>query len=259
MTTSKEDKRSFDNSGNQESEWPKFASMGDSSLMVSMGEGISLDTNDQVRVLTHDLMKSDWPGVREIVPTYSSIAIHYDPFILSEESLEQSIRNLMLYSISEDDVSNRIIMLPTLYGGEFGPDLESVCTITGLSQQDAVRIHSGSDYRVYALGFSPGFPYLGGLSEKLHCPRLDSPRTEVPMGSVAIAGTQTGVYPVSSPGGWRLIGRTPLVLFDPYREDPAIFRSGDHLRFVPIKSEKEFDEISNAVQSNSYELEVIVG
>ncbi len=259
MTTSKEDKRNLESAVSQDSEWPRFARMGDSSLMVDMGEGISLDTNDQVRILTHDLINSDWPGVREIVPTYSSLVIHYDPFILSEESLEQSIRNLMLRSTSVNDVGNRIVVLPTLYGGEFGPDLDSVCGITGLSQEDAIRIHSGLDYRVYALGFSPGFPYLGGLSEDLHCPRLDSPRTEVPMGSVAIAGTQTGVYPVSSPGGWRLIGRTPLVLFDPYREDPAIFRSGDHLRFVPIKSEKEFDEISSAVHSNTYELEVIVG
>lgn len=259
MTTSKEGEPSFENAGNQEVHWPNFASMGDSALMVNLGEGISLDTNDQVRILSGDLMKSDWPGVREIVPTYSSIVIHYDPFILSEESLEQSIRNLMMYDSLQSDEGSRTVVLPTLYGGEFGPDLDSVCTITGLSLEDAVRIHSGSDYRVYALGFSPGFPYLGGLSEELHCPRLDSPRTEVPMGSVAIANTQTGVYPVSSPGGWRLIGRTPIVLFDPYRTDPAIFRPGDHLRFVPIKSEEEFNEISNAVQSNSYELEVIVG
>ena len=259
MTTSGDVRQSSENFGDQEVVFPNFASMGDSALMVNMGEGISTDTNDQVRILTDDLMKSDWPGVREIVPTYSSIVIHYDPFILSEKSLEQSISNLMQYHTSENDVGSRTVVLPTLYGGEFGPDLDSVCTITGLSQEDAVRIHSGSDYRVYALGFSPGFPYLGGLSEELHCSRLDSPRTEVPAGSVAIAGSQTGVYPVSSPGGWRLIGRTPIVLFDPYRTDPAIFRPGDHLRFVPIKSEKEFDEISNAVQSNSYELEVIVG
>ena len=171
MTTSKEGEPSFENAGNQEVHWPNFASMGDSALMVNLGEGISLDTNDQVRILSGDLMKSDWPGVREIVPTYSSIVIHYDPFILSEESLEQSIRNLMMYDSLQSDEGSRTVVLPTLYGGEFGPDLDSVCTITGLSLEDAVRIHSGSDYRVYALGSAPDFLILVGLVKS--CTALD--------------------------------------------------------------------------------------
>ena len=140
-------RQSSENFDDQEIVLPNFASMGDYAVMVNLGEGISTDINDQVRILTDDLMKSDWPGVREIVPTYSSIVIHYDPFILSEKSLEQSINNLMQYHTSESDIGSRTVVLPTLYGGEFGPDLDSVCTIPGLSQEDAVRIHSGSQSR----------------------------------------------------------------------------------------------------------------
>ena len=123
--------------------------------------------------------------------------------------------------------------------------------------EEIVNIHSGTDYLVYALGFSPGFPYLGDLDQRLHCPRLDSPRVEVPAGSVAIAETQTGVYPVPSPGGWRLIGRTPVSLFDPLQDAPALLKPGDRLRFMPIESEDEYRVIENKCNTGEYEAEVI--
>lgn len=244
-------------STDQSDSYPQITDIGDSALMVVLGEGVSPLTNSVVHTMVREIQELGWPGIREVVPVYSSFVVHYDPLILSPSALTTLIRNIHGSVSSENTAADRRVILPTIYGGDFGPDLHSVGELTGCSVDEIVNIHSGTDYLVYALGFSPGFPYLGDLDQRLHCPRLDSPRVEVPAGSVAIAETQTGVYPVPSPGGWRLIGRTPVSLFDPLQDAPALLKPGDRLRFMPIESEDEYREIENKCNTGEYEAEVI--
>ena len=237
--------------------YPQITDIGDSALMVVLGEGVTPITNSLVHTMVREIQDSGRPGIREVVPVYSSFVVHYDPLKLSSIALTTFIENIHGSVDSKNSSGKRRIILPTFYGGDFGPDLDSVEELTGCSLEEIVKIHSETDYLVYALGFSPGFPYLGDLDSRLHCPRLDSPRVEVPAGSVAIAETQTGVYPVPSPGGWRLIGKTPVSLFNPLRDLPALLRPGDRLRFVPIESKEEYKEIENRCKTGEYVPEVI--
>lgn len=150
----------------------------------------------------------------------------------------------------------RIIEIPTLYGGDYGPDLPYVAEHNGITTEDVIKIHCSVDYLIYMLGFTPGFPYLGGMSEKIAAPRLSVPRTKIPAGSVGIAGKQTGIYPIESPGGWQLIGRTPLKLYDPKRQPPIVLQAGDYIRFVPISIDK-YNEISELILQDSYKINII--
>ena len=220
--------------GSLVNEYPGFAPMGDSALMVIAGESISSDINQKVHNIISVIKKENWPGIKEIVPTYSSFVIHFDPITFSMEGLIECVKNIW------DSDTN----------------LESVSELTDLSVEEVIDIHSKTDYLVYALGFSPGFPYLGGLDSKIHCSRLETPRVSVPQGSVAIADSQTGVYPVSSPGGWRLIGRTPVIMFDPNRSSPSLVTPGDYIRFVPLESKDEYTNILEMSAEGKYEVEV---
>ena len=157
-----------------------------------------------------------------------------------------------------NSISKRIVVIPTLYDGDYGPDLDSVSSITGLSVEQIIKIHTNKEYKVYSIGFTPGFPYLGGLDNTLYCPRLDSPRINVPLGSVAIAELQTGIYPTESPGGWRLIGRTPVTLFDATRPVPSLLRPGDLVKFKPMTDKKEFEHIKERSDKNDYQVEEIL-
>ena len=237
-------------------EYPEFASMGDSALMVIAGGSISYEINKTVHNMISVIDDQDWPGIKEIVPTYSSFVIHFDPIQFSMDGLIECVKNIWNIDTNSENTSARTVLIPTLYGADYGPDLESVSELTKLSMEEVIDIHSKTDYLVYALGFSPGFPYLGGLDSKIHCPRLGSPRVSVPRGSVAIADSQTGVYPVSSPGGWRLIGRTPVSMFDPSRVNPSLVTPGDYIRFVPIESEEEYTFILDSSAEGKYEVEV---
>ncbi|MBA39746.1 MAG: allophanate hydrolase [Dehalococcoidia bacterium] len=235
---------------------PVFAPMGDSALMVVAGNSISVEVNEKVHNMISIIKEQDWPGIKEIVPTYSSFVIHFDPFIFSSDGLIACVADLWDCKEVSEETKTKTVLIPTLYGSDYGLDLESVSEFTNLSVEEVIDIHSETEYLVYALGFSPGFPYLGGLDPRIHCPRLETPRISVPKGSVAIADSQTGVYPVSSPGGWRLIGQTPVTMFDPDRSDPSIVNPGDYIRFVPISSESEFEEIFEMSANGSYEVEV---
>ena len=143
-------------------------------------------------------------------------------------------------------------MIPVCYDGEFAPDMEDVCAHTGLQREQVIRLHTSRDYLIYMLGFLPGFPYLGGMDERIEAPRLETPRTLIPAGAVGIGGKQTGIYPLASPGGWRLIGRTPIKVYDPDREEPILYKSGDYIRFYPI-TEEEYKDIA---QKGCHEIEV---
>lgn len=173
-------------------------------------------------------------GIRNLHPGYASVLVSFDPLKTGRQDLETRIRELARAAENDPLPAPRIVDVPVAYGGENGPDLDDVARLHGLSADEVVAIHSSVEYLVYFLGFSPGFPYLGGMPEAIATPRLDRPRRRVPAGSVAIGGSQTGIYPVASPGGWRVIGRTALELFRPDREPPAVLAMGDRVRFVPL-------------------------
>ena len=172
-----------------------------------------------------------------------------------------NIKNYLLEEFNNMEDSHgksptRIITIPTLYGGKFGPDLDNVMNHTKLTKSDVIKIHTSTNYLVYAIGFSPGFPYLGGLSKKLNTPRLKNPRTKIPAGSVAIAETQTGVYPSPTPGGWQIIGKTPVKLFDPKRNPPVLVNPGDYIKFESLKNMKEYQEIETLVSKNKFKVKI---
>ena len=231
---------------------PRFLHAGDQALVVELGDAIDPDLNRRVRDLRLAIEKAEVSGVLDLVPTYRSLLIYYDPVRTSANELKDSLARIE-GRVDEGSLGKpRVVHIPTLYGGEYGPDLEFVAEHADLSANEVVEAHSGTDYLIYMMGFSPGFPYLGGLDDRLHTPRLESPRTEIPAGSVGIAESQTGVYPVASPGGWRLIGRTPLQLFDPGAEPPSLLAAGDYVRFAPLESEDEYRAIEATVQSGEY-------
>lgn len=212
---------------------------GDCAVTLQIGGEISEAVNREVVNVLASLRRVAIPGVCELVPTYSSICIHYDPLVLSYEALLNAIKQLKI-QLSEDLAggSGRIVEIPVCYGGEYGPDLSFVAEHNGLTPEEVVKRHGEGLYLVYMLGFLPGFAYMGGMDESIACPRLTSPRTKIPAGSVGIAGTQTGIYPLTSPGGWQLIGRTPLKMFSINGEQTTFALSaGDRVRFVPITEE----------------------
>jgi len=204
----------------------------DRSLLVVLGEEISAEAHRKVLRLA-PLLKSAH-GVVNVHPAYTSILIDFDPLAIGHRDLERMAAELNAQAVAAPLPEPRTVEIPVCYGGEYGPDLEEVAALHGRTAEDVAAIHASAEYLVYFLGFSPGFPYLGGMPESIAAPRLATPRRRVPAGSVAIGGRQTGVYPLASPGGWRIIGRTPLWLFRPDQDPPALLQMGDHVKFIPI-------------------------
>jgi KipI family sensor histidine kinase inhibitor len=204
----------------------------DRSLLLSFGDEISFDAHLAVARLTRCL-----DGVRGILnlhPAYTSVLIDFDPRLRSHAQVEALVRERIASHADQAQPAPRHVEIPVRYGGEFGPDLGDVARHTGFTEQRVVELHAAAEYLVYFVGFSTCFPYLGGLPPELATPRLPAPRRHVPVGSVAIGGAQAGIYPLASPGGWRLIGRTHLKLFDPAASPPPLLRMGDRVRFVPV-------------------------
>ena len=231
---------------------PRFLPAGDTALVVELGDAISPEINRRVHDLVRAIEGQKAPQIIDLVPTYRSLLVQYDPLRTSLDDLKAWLAEAVRTLDEREVPQARVVQVPTLYGGEYGPDLEYVAEHASLTTEEVVAAHSGSDYLVYMMGFTPGFPYLGGLSEELATPRLDTPRSEIPAGSVGIAERQTGVYPVVSPGGWRLIGRTPLKLFDAMRDPPSLLAAGDYVRFVSLSGEDEYRRIREAVESGKY-------
>lgn len=219
-----------------------FFPASDNSLLVQFGKSISVEAHTRVARLTN-LVLADMPkGFLNVHPAYNSVLVSFDPSQADHGSVEQVIRNIAGNNPSSPR-EERVVTIPTCYNSEFGPDLTDVARHCGLSEDEVVRTHTAADYLVYFLGFTPGFPYLGGMPTKLTTPRLGTPRKHVPAGSVAIGGSQTGIYSVDSPGGWRIIGRTPLKLFDVHIDPPTLLHLGDRVRFKDI-SLAEFEKTS---------------
>ncbi len=215
---------------------------GDQGLLVDYGEGVDPAVNAKVRTMALT-MKNNLPaGIKEIIPTYRSLLVVYDPGQTNPYILEHFMDELEEGAEKESIPDSTVVKIPVCYGGDYGPDIETVASVNGITVKDVISIHSEPEYLIYMVGFTPGFPFLGGLSEKLTTPRLKTPRLKVPKGSVGIANNQTGVYPVESPGGWQLIGQTPLNLFDPSRSNPFLYQAGDKIKFQPITNH-EFRDV----------------
>jgi KipI family sensor histidine kinase inhibitor len=237
---------------------PRLLPAGDSAIVVEFGDGIDARTNARVRLLQRALEAGAPAGIVETVPTYRSLMVHYDPMVLTREALDHVIITTSGRLPEEIREMARTVEIPVKYGGEAGPDLADVAAAAGVDEQAVVELHAGGDYVVFMLGFMPGFPYLGGLPSDIATPRLASPRVAVPAGSVGIAGAQTGIYPTESPGGWRLIGRTPVRLFDPRRSPPALLEAGDHVRFVSV-GQAHYDAIAREVEAGTYRPAMLAG
>ncbi len=211
---------------------PSIVPLGDSAALIQLGETIHPSVNQRVRALAKRIEASAVNGLIETVPAYTTVLVQYDPLMLSFAQ----IKNILQEKIDQIDESTsrkpRLLEVPVRYGGDYGVDLETVARHLHLSVADIIRIHSAKIYTVYMMGFMPGYPYMGELDNALIVPRLETPRTRVAAGTVAIAGSQTGVYSVESPGGWRLIGWTPLTIFDVKSESPFLFSPGDKVKFV---------------------------
>lgn len=220
---------------------------GDSALTLVLGDRVSEAVHRRVKAMELTLRRAALPGVLELVPTYTTVCVHYDPCRVLFCQLEAAIRGLAFAPEAAAE-AGRLIEIPVCYGGEYGPDLKAVAAHAGLLPEEVVRRHTAPEYLVYMLGFLPGFAYLGGLDETIACPRLQTPRTRIPAGSVGIAGSQTGIYPLASPGGWQLIGRTPETLFSLTEQGESRFllSPGDRVRFVAVPPEA-FREGASAV------------
>lgn len=223
----------------------RFSPLGDRALTITLGQSIDESTHRLVRAVTAALEQAPPSGVTDRVPAFASVTVHYDPARVDEggdpsESpyarLVAALKRQLSHVRADSLPAPRTIEIPVCYGGALGPDLNDVAERHSLTPDDVVRIHSERDYLVYMVGFVPGFAYLGGLSNAIATPRRSSPRTAVPAGSVGIGGEQTGVYPLESPGGWNLIGRTPLRIFDLEREPATLLATGDCVRFRPISA-----------------------
>lgn len=220
--------------------------VGDSAVSVRFAQVISPEVNQMVTNMMQSLEAQQIKGIKEFVPCYASLMIYYDPLQISFQKIVEIIQNQEQSAYANTE-RQRLITIPCLYGGEYGPDLEGVARYHGLTPQEVIDLHSSVIYRVYMLGFSPGFPYLGGLPERLVTPRLETPRAATPAGSIGIAGEQTGIYSLSTPGGWRIIGHTPVPLFAPDKqEQPFLLRAGDLIRFLPV-TEQEYKEVSQLI------------
>ena len=213
-----------------------LAPVGDTGVLAVFEQKIAEEIGAQVAALDAAIRAAKIPGVGETVPAFASLLIRYDPLLTDYDAVSGSVASLAEHLPPPKLDAGRLVTIPVCYGGAFGPDLAFVAKHAGLTEKEVIRLHTGRDYRIYMLGFLPGFPYLGGLDPRLFTPRLQNPRTAIPAGSVGIGGEQTGVYPVSSPGGWQLIGRTPLKLFDPGR--PPRYAAGDRIRFTAITAEQ---------------------
>lgn len=236
----------------------KIMTAGDSSLLIQFGNAIDPDINAKIAATVSLMKEQHIEGVVDLIPAFCSLLINYDPRVISYGELRERMEGILSIDIAAGARKKKVYEIPVCYGGTFGPDLATIAEHAGLSVQEVIDIHCGTDYLIYMLGFLPGFTYLGGLDERIHTPRLANPRIRIPAGSVGIGGSQTGIYPMDSPGGWQLMGMTPVKTYDPGREVPILVEAGDYIRFVPV-DEAEYECIRKAVESGSYEVRIVEG
>ncbi|TYS69479.1 5-oxoprolinase subunit PxpB [Sutcliffiella horikoshii] len=231
-----------------------FHPLGDTGIQVLFGSDISEETNQQIRMFADYLKKYKVEGITELVPAYTTLTVFYRPDKISYSDLCNTLKNIKKGLQKEEVPSSATVYeIPVLYGGDVGPDLSEVASYNDMTEDEVVSIHSNQPYLIYMMGFVPGFPYLGGMPQEIATPRRENPRAKIETGSVGIAGEQTGVYPLETPGGWQIIGRTPVKLYNPEKEEPILLSAGAYIRFVPV-GQKEYDEIEEAVSRGEYKV-----
>lgn len=241
----------------KEGETMEVRQYAENALTIYMGGDIDEEVNRRLVELKKKIESLDITSLGEIVISYTSLIVYFDIFETDAGTVERKIGDIDMEALLEGGFEYRLVEIPVCYGGGYGPDIENF-EADGLSADEVIETHSGKEYLVYMLGFMPGFPYLGGLDEKLHKARLETPRVRIPAGSVGIGGKQTGMYPFESPGGWNLIGRTPVPLFDPGRVEPILYRAGDRIIYRAI-DEEEYDDIKASVEAGGYEVKIESG
>lgn len=216
----------------------EVSALAEDAVIIELGTSISFETHRKVKALTTYLDEHPFQGMIETIPAFTTVTVLYNPLQVSYAVVKSIIKQIVSdVKINLED-KPKMIEIPVCYGGEFGPDLEDVAKHNGLTAEEVIHIHCSSEYLVYMIGFAPGFPYLGEMSERIAAPRRQTPRLVIPAGSVGIAGGQTGIYPIETPGGWQLIGRTPLPLFRPKEKIPSLLQSGNVIKFKPISKEE---------------------
>jgi inhibitor of KinA len=231
---------------------PRYLPSGDTALVVEFGRQVDPEISGLVLTLARRIEAAGLRGIIEVVPTFRSLLVYYDPLLLPQSKLKQHI-DPMLQGLSATERTGRRWRLPACYDDSLGLDLADVASRVGMSAGDVIACHSAATFHVYMMGFLPGFPYLGGLPSQLELPRRDNPRLKVPRGSVAIAMAMTCIYTLESPGGWHVLARTPIPLWDLRREPPAVLAAGDQIVFTPI-SLREFDELQARAEAGDFVL-----
>lgn len=229
----------------------KIKAVGDKAITVEFSNEISEAVNQKVTQLNQKILKGSLSGIEATIPTYRALLIQYEPLEIGYELLKNKLEVLLDEYVDIRSSKSKVYVIPVCYGGDYGPDIERVASTNGLSCDEVITMHSERDYRIYMLGFTPGFPYLGGMNPALETPRLTQPRIKIQAGSVGIAGKQTGIYPIDSPGGWQIIGRTPLKLFDSERKPSILLESGAYIRFKAIDA-STYERIAVEVAAGVY-------
>ncbi len=229
---------------------------GDCAVSLVFGDEISEQVNNRVSSLRKIIESDALNGITGCIPTYRALLIRYNPLALRYADLVAYLEDCAHRMEGGTASSAMVYVIPVYYGDAYGPDLENVMSVNGLTGAEVIDIHTSADYRIYMLGFTPGFPYLGGMDERIATPRLKQPRTKISAGSVGIAGSQTGIYPIDSPGGWQIIGRTPLKLFDMTSKSPFLLEAGNYIRFKTVDLQT-YEDIEKAVAESTYKVEIL--
>lgn len=231
--------------------------VGDFAVKIQFQGSVTPALNRSIQLFSRKLDHAGIYGVVEWVPAYDSITIYYQPKKIRYRELCRELDHVFRIELEEKNIGTRLITIPVVYGGEYGPDLKRVAAVNELSEDGVIALHTQNTYLVYMLGFLPGFPYLGGLDKRIATPRLEAPREKTSAGSVGIAHEQTGVYSLESPGGWNIIGKTPMKLFDFQKEDAFLFRPGDKVQFYQI-DECEYKTIKQELADGSFEMRKVI-
>lgn len=221
-----------------------YKPFGDSAVLIVFGDSINQNVLQRVLFLKRKIEQASLPFVYEVTSAYTSLTVFYNAFEVGYDEMVAALKILEGKEVEKEKLTSKLVKVPVCYEKPFAPDMEEVASYNGLSAQDVIDIHSQPIYLVYMLGFTPGFMYLGGMDEKIACPRKQNPRPKIQAGSVGIADKQTGIYSVDSPGGWQLIGKTPLTVFDFHRENRTLAKAGDYIQFVPVSTE-EYEQIKS--------------
>ena len=232
-----------------------YITSGDSALIIKAGDEISETVNRSIRQLIVAVEMHNIKGITDYIPSYNELMICYDPLIIEYRYLQGLLQKIEESAGTIELPEPSVVEIPVHYGGESGPDIEEVAGLNNISEEDVIRIHSSVNYPVYMLGFTPGFCYLGGVDKRISTPRRKDPRLKIPAGSVGIADNQTGIYPIDSPGGWQLIGKTPVKLFDSNKKPEFLIMAGDYVKFNPV-DKKEFSSIQKDVNSGIFQVKI---